>query len=775
MSNSKRSRIARALFFAACFGPALGLGAAADEPAPPRRTASLSPRADDDRYLLLTDGRLIGGKISRDDTHYTVTQKLGVIRFPRRLVERSFDTVQEAYQYRLERAPEGDPAERLRLARWCLNLHLTAEAKAQLEKVLEISPEHGPAKAMLEKINQSELSQASREQTKVDTDVRQTAAEEVVEDRPGALDSAVLTGAQRRMGITGLPVIFDLPQATAIQRADQFKQYVHPVLQAYCAKCHNGEYEGSFQLVRASTARQRTPDALRANLDATLRFVDPENPAKSELLSSTLRPHGLGARRRSIFTGSNDRAYQILATWVNSLRPTAVAASAAPARGPTAGEPSESFAADRNRPTPEALEPLVQGIRTGDPRRLPTIANPAARTPQGRSLPQPEGQGMINDDRRQSDADGFPLPYMLGGPRPKVPSPAGTRNPERTSTTPEKPAPGSRDVSLSRETGRQGRQWWTGSHRSGRGEDAFRRGLGYAPDEQETGEARPRDPPAAPPEERQSTDRRLRVARRSRRSLAVRRRAGHRRTGSIVDRRAGAYSEWVGYTAPADMRPPFDLADSRDENMSTRHLLALFDSVYILTLAALAGGIVFFTFIVAPVIFRVLGAESGAAFRPRPVPQVLSVECDPRIDRAAGIRRRAALFPGVQGSPGRRPGDDPPWLHPRHAVRGKLPGAPDQSGPGLGSGIARSLRAIASSIGAVECGGHDRRHRSSGSLRMATGTTHGGHPRADADGKGTTRGGAASRRGGPRRRRRSTAAGRAGGIAKHWRTMSSIA
>jgi uncharacterized membrane protein len=48
--------------------------------------------------------------------------------------------------------------------------------------------------------------------------------------------------------------------------------------------------------------------------------------------------------------------------------------------------------------------------------------------------------------------------------------------------------------------------------------------------------------------------------------------------------------------------------------MTTRHLLALFDSVYVLALAAMVGGIVFFSFIVAPVIFRVLGAEPGGRF-----------------------------------------------------------------------------------------------------------------------------------------------------------------
>src|SRR5262249_6103805 len=156
---------------------------------------------------------------------------------------------------------------------------------------------------MLDKVTESDLSPAQRRRDKVDEEVRQTAAEDIADDRPAKLDAAVLRGAEHRMGIAGLPVIFDLPQATAILRAEQFKRDVHPILQFYCAKCHNGEYQGEFQLVPASKARQRTPDALRANLDATLRLVDPENPAKSELLSSTLRAHGTGVRRRPIFTG----------------------------------------------------------------------------------------------------------------------------------------------------------------------------------------------------------------------------------------------------------------------------------------------------------------------------------------------------------------------------------------------------------------------------------------------------------------------------------------
>ena len=48
--------------------------------------------------------------------------------------------------------------------------------------------------------------------------------------------------------------------------------------------------------------------------------------------------------------------------------------------------------------------------------------------------------------------------------------------------------------------------------------------------------------------------------------------------------------------------------------LSARFLLTVFDSVYLVTLTAWVGSILFFTFAIAPIIFNVLGAESGARF-----------------------------------------------------------------------------------------------------------------------------------------------------------------
>jgi hypothetical protein len=48
--------------------------------------------------------------------------------------------------------------------------------------------------------------------------------------------------------------------------------------------------------------------------------------------------------------------------------------------------------------------------------------------------------------------------------------------------------------------------------------------------------------------------------------------------------------------------------------MSSRFLLSVFDSVYIVALTAWVGSILFFTFAVSPIIFNVLGDQAGGKF-----------------------------------------------------------------------------------------------------------------------------------------------------------------
>jgi hypothetical protein len=377
--------------------------------------------------LLLNNGRMLQGTVTEEGTEVVLRQNGGEIRFKKLDVERTFASIAEVYQYKLTQLPERDPEEHMKLARWCLGQNMRDEAKAELLAVLALSPKSNQARAMLGSI---EADESRAGQTKRDPSVARASAEVVERDsgssRPQSMvDPSLLNRAQRELGISGLPVIFDLPPAVAVKRAEQFSKNIHPLLQMTCAKCHNEQYSGRFQLVEVKNRRGLTGTVLRANLDATLQLINPENPAGSELLSSVLLPHGNGQSRRPVFSGSNDPRFQVLSAWVNSLHATkgageGIAQSRFGGRDDPAGP---GFASDRN-PIPLPFSPTPNSSASGpaapapdfSARRLdPRFVDPGA-IPGTRYVP---GRGMVPEQDAPSPGE-FPLPYMLGGPKPAL-------------------------------------------------------------------------------------------------------------------------------------------------------------------------------------------------------------------------------------------------------------------------------------------------------------------------------------------------------------------
>lgn len=380
--------------------------------------------------VLLDDGRMVSGVLSEEDNVLIVTQPIGAMRFPKKKVEKVFGSIREVYEYKLERLPEDDFDERLKLARWCLRQYMEPEARSHLQAILDRDPKHSEAKAMMVSLDQTQARLAMRNR---DPEVHRSAAEKVQPpdaDRPGSLDASVIYGAKRGLGISDLPVVFDLPPAQAVKRADQFTRYVHPVLQTYCARCHNERYDGEFQLVQVKNKRDRTRETLRANLDATLKLVDPEDPRQSKLLSSSLLPHGRGANPRPIFQGSNDKAYQILAAWVNSLQSRKTAdGKVTPAGMAIAGQDGgEPFAVQRSRISRAATDPA--GTLPPATSQLPvdvTVIPPMRYDP---------AKGLAAEG--PSNPDEFPVPFAVSGKKPKLDAPVGTdhRPDAKTKVTP---------------------------------------------------------------------------------------------------------------------------------------------------------------------------------------------------------------------------------------------------------------------------------------------------------------------------------------------------
>ncbi len=380
--------------------------------------------------LLMSNGTVVRGEITDDPQAgvYRLKCKGGQVPYPKTSVKRAAGSLEEIYQYLVASLPPGDPDERMKLVRWCLTEHLTAQAREQLAAVLDICP-NDPQATLMAKNMDNNAERAAR----VDPDVRQTSGEMPRADAPADLDPRIVTKVRNRFGRDALPEIFDLPPAMAIRRASEFAERVQPVLQQSCAGCHNERYQGEFQLVQIKSPRRdlRNPDIARANLDAALRLVNRDDPSRSALLSAGLVPHA--NKPGSIFKGANDPSYYVLATWVRSLKPPGKAPSTGDpvARGnrfpaPTEAAPGEGFAADRvGRSSPTAIgQP---------PRGLPALPG-ADVLATARVNPPPQPKGVYNKYEESADFSGyadseFAAPYAAGGPPPRRPAAAPARRP----------------------------------------------------------------------------------------------------------------------------------------------------------------------------------------------------------------------------------------------------------------------------------------------------------------------------------------------------------
>lgn len=394
-------------------------------PAPSGPSQAPAAVATSRTVLLLSDGQVLKGQIREEGDQYVVRQPGGEIRRHKSLVEGTFDSVEAVYRFKLSQTNERDPDDQLKLARWCMIQKLPNEAKERVKVVVALSPSSNEAKAMLVSLEAAEF-RAQAKMPRVDPALVRTRAEMVESDGgqadaltgipPAEIDAAVLRKAQREMGLTALPVIFDLPPPVAVKRAETYSRYVHQVLQGACAKCHNENYPGRFQLVEVKRQRDLTANALRANLDATLQLVDPNNLSKSELLSIGLLPHGKGTNPRPVFRGSNDPRFRVIEAWVKSLQsPSSQNKSPDGLMQPKFG-PKEvasgggGFASERGQPVMPFMAPAAQST-------TPSFG-PTQVIPSTRYMPGPSGQRGVIENQPPS-ADEFPVSPLLGGPKPR--------------------------------------------------------------------------------------------------------------------------------------------------------------------------------------------------------------------------------------------------------------------------------------------------------------------------------------------------------------------
>lgn len=390
----------------AAFGLFWCVQARAQDPANPpaelpasARPGAGAPAAASPTVHLLSHGRVLKGALSEYDADtYSIRQKLGSFRFAKTDLVRSFADMESLYAFRREQFPANDPDEHMKLARWCLSEKLLGQTRRELSDVLVIEPNHAEARAMLEKLDLEVERDRARDP---EVRVASAAPADLAPTSPEparTLDPIAQQSARRDLGISDVPVIFNLPSQLAVKRAQEFGYYVHPILQQKCARCHNEKYDGKFRMIQVFGKRGLKGDVLRVNLDATLQLIDPDSPEKSELLTGALMPHK--SMKRSVMVGQNDPEYRILATWVQRV---------------TAGNPPIS-----TKP-PANLEPTPGDAQAERAPRSASSGATAMRSPRGFAAdrapkPRPEPPGLLEDAMR----DGQVAPASGEAPAPEA-------------------------------------------------------------------------------------------------------------------------------------------------------------------------------------------------------------------------------------------------------------------------------------------------------------------------------------------------------------------
>jgi hypothetical protein len=217
------------------------------------------PRAG---LLLLDNHSVLKGEVERVGDHWRVVREGGETIIPVARAVAAFPDLDAAYRFLRDKADPRDVDGRLKLARWCDENGLPAQAAAEAKTAAELAPGRAIVQATYQRL-----------QHKADAPAPTPTA-------PALLPTAVISAAE-----TAEPVDCG---AEALKR---FAMKVQPILMNTCAGCHAGPYAGKFRLERVY-ANGMTGPATQRNLATTVALIDRAHSANSPLLQLATTAHG---------------------------------------------------------------------------------------------------------------------------------------------------------------------------------------------------------------------------------------------------------------------------------------------------------------------------------------------------------------------------------------------------------------------------------------------------------------------------------------------------
>ncbi|MBI1348754.1 hypothetical protein GC163_20975 [bacterium] len=244
-----------------------------------------------DELIVMTDGRILRGRVSRHAVGFYIERSGGTILVPKEQVRCIAHDLPEAYRLQREQMLDPTSAMLIQLAEWCISYRLYEEAGQELKRALRRDPQNETARRMLAKLEDRLLAAPQGSANKPKFDVLGMAVADV--ESLGGLSK---------------------------ETAEEFTTRIQPLL---INKCGNGSCHGfgsttDFRLahVRIGSANHRRSS--EQNLALALKLITIDTPASSPLLQRSQGAHG-GASL-AIFGGAGGAdQYQTLETWVDTV------------------------------------------------------------------------------------------------------------------------------------------------------------------------------------------------------------------------------------------------------------------------------------------------------------------------------------------------------------------------------------------------------------------------------------------------------------------------
>ena len=227
----------------------------------------LAPRSG---FLLLRNGELLDGEITRAGDFFVVTRGSGIeIRMNASEVEFYCRTLGEAYERKAAALRVGDKRSVLELAQWCLRHRLYSECDAQLAAAETLHNDQEKLDPMIELL---------RSRLQVVQEVPAPASSVA----PLTLASVPIDAIETRMK--------QLPEGTI----EKFTAVIQPVLLNRCGanQCHGPNSRNEYQLYRPPSGQLATRRFTQRNLYATLLQLDHARTLESPLLKKASEIHG---------------------------------------------------------------------------------------------------------------------------------------------------------------------------------------------------------------------------------------------------------------------------------------------------------------------------------------------------------------------------------------------------------------------------------------------------------------------------------------------------